>query len=149
MESSWYLCAIKVLYTGRATFESRVLTGHRFRGRPKRSALRDAWNYLSSSLLPLSAYVAANAYLVLLLFVIYERWSDRFTYNGCGQGGRRKAHSIEGSVEKRERRDFVATTNPSVLLSNKSRRVTFITDLLLNIPWAFCIAYLNSFLTKL
>lgn len=151
MESSWYLCAIKVLYTGRATFESRVLTGHRFRGRPKRSALRDAWDCPSSSLLlPLSLVGLCRRRRRSSSSFMSGEVTDLLTMavdKAAAKPVWSKEASRRGRSKKRFRRDD-ESFSPLTELTNQLR-VTFTADLLLNIPLAFYIAYLNLFLTEL
>lgn len=73
MESSRYLCAIKVLYTGRATFE--------IKGGDRTSVLGEAKTVNSSR--PSSSLLLFSLFRIVPQYsasFIYER-SDRFTYN--------------------------------------------------------------------
>lgn len=73
MESSRYLCAIKVLYTGRATFEIKGGDRTSVPGEAKTvNSLRPSSSLLLSSLFRIVPRHTAS--------FIYER-SDRFTYN--------------------------------------------------------------------
>lgn len=138
MESSWYLCAIKVLYTGRATFESRVLTGHRFRGRPKRSALHGARERSSCSLLlplfhadlrrrwgaplsscpptPLSSFMNGEVTDLLTM----PRTRDDRRKSPLDRRKRRE----EGD----QRRDFVATMDPSAPLAGRQQIIHVLSE---------------------
>ena len=73
MESSRYLCAIKVLYTGRATFEIKGGDRTSVPGEAKTvNSLRPSSSLLLFSLFRIVPWHSAS--------FIYER-SDRFTYN--------------------------------------------------------------------
>lgn len=131
MESSRYLCAIKVLYTGRATFESRVLTGHRFRGRPKRSILRGSCPfsfYLSLSLFLSCSFISYTSLLVrslsdirFFLSFMSGEVTDLLTIagdertSGKRRGGRRRD-------EEDQTRDFVGSNRRHSILYTSLHR---------------------------
>ena len=114
MESSRYLCAIKVLYTGRATFE--------IKGADRTSVSREAKTVNSFCPCPFSHSFSLSLSVPLFTPVTYVCISfslpsfsllasslsvyDRFTYNGAGD----KKTKREGSVRrsgKDQTRDFV------------------------------------------
>lgn len=99
MESSRYLCAIKVLYTGRATFEIKGGDRTSVPGEAKTvNSLRPSSSLLLFSLFRIVPRHSAS--------FIYER-SDRFTYNDRWQETTRNKVWGKRHDEGEQTRDFI------------------------------------------
>ena len=104
MESSRYLCAIKVLYTGRATFE--------IKGADRTSVSREAKNgpfSLCPSLFSPVMYVSRSLLRSLSALAYSLSIYDRFTYNRAGDKKTKRKGSVADQGEIKREISFAGT----------------------------------------